>query len=214
MTEGVVLLVPVLNRPGNVAPLMESIQATTPGPFRVLWLCDPGDIAQQDAIAKAGGWMVSPGGSYASKCNVGTRLTDEPFVVFAADDVVFHPGWLEAGLDAVEAGAHVVGLNDLIDRPRRPEHATHFLLTRAAAELPCIDGRRGPLCERYQHWRTDDELIATAHKRGMYRFAEDAVVEHRHPMTGAAPDDETYRKGRSSARLDNATFARRMRLWA
>jgi hypothetical protein len=65
----VAILVPVLNRPANVAPLMESISTTTPDPYRVLFICDPGDRAEQDAIASQGGWMISPGGSYASKIN-------------------------------------------------------------------------------------------------------------------------------------------------
>jgi glycosyltransferase involved in cell wall biosynthesis len=213
MSEGVAVLVPVLNRPQNVRPLMEAIAATTTVPYRVLFLCDVGDRAERDAIAVEGGWMLSPSGTYASKINVGVRETDEPFVLLAADDVLPHPGWFEAARAAMARGAQVIGLNDLIERPTRPQHATHFLLTRAAAELPCIDGSPGPLCERYMHWRTDDELIATATKRGMYAYAADAIVEHvNHPMIGGA-DDDTYRKGRARARQDGRTFMRRSRLW-
>lgn len=209
----VAILVPVLNRPQNVKPLLDSIRASTPQPHRVLFICDPGDIAEQDAIAREGGWMISPGGTYAQKINAGCKATDEPLVMFAADDLRFHPGWLTAALAAMTGGVQVVGLNDLIDRPLRPEHATHFLVTRAAASLPCIDGGRGPLCEGYGHWRTDDELIATATKRGMYAYEAAAVVEHFHPMTGAAPDDATYRKGRATARRDGRLFLRRAHLW-
>lgn len=210
----VAIIVPVLARPKNVKPLLESIRATTTVPYRVLFVSDPGDVAEQDAIAREGGWMLSPGGTYASKINAGVEATDESHVLFGADDLVFHRGWFEAAQAAMSNGVQVVGLNDCIPRLHRPEHATHFLLTRAAATLPCIDGTRGPLCERYGHWRTDDELIATATKRGMYAYAKHAIVEHRHPMTGAVPDDATYQKGRSTARRDATIFMRRSRLWA
>ncbi len=207
------ILVPVLARPQNVAPLLEAIRASTPGPYRVLFVRDPDDTAEHDAIAREGGQAIAPGGTYAAKINVGVRATTESLLLLAADDVRPRAGWLASARAAMTGDVQVVGLNDLIPRRRRPEHATHFLLTRAAAQLPCLDGSPGPLCEEYGHWRTDDELIATATTRGMYAYAPDAVVEHLHPMTGAAPDDDTYRRGRATARQDAELFHRRAALW-
>lgn len=206
------VLVPVLARPHRVRPLLDAIATTTPG-CRVLFICDPDDRGEQDAIDAAGGERIDVDGGYAIKINRAVRATDEPYVLLAADDVRPHPGWFDKALDATRDGAQVVGLNDLIPRPTRPDHATHFLLTREAAELSCLDGSPGPLCERYFHWRVDDELIATAEKRGIYRYAPAAIVEHvDHPMTGGT-DDPTYAKGRSRARFDNRTFRRREHLW-
>jgi hypothetical protein len=210
-----VILVPVLARPQNVAPLLTSIGLSTPQPHRILFLADPGDTAEHAAITHAGGWMLSPGGGYAAKVNAGVRATDEPLILLAADDVRPHPGWLPRALALINRGAHVVGLNDLIPRPLRPTHATHFLITREYAAKPCADGSRGPLWEGYAHWRTDDELIATATKRGVYAYCPQAIVEHvGHPMTPGGVDDDTYRKGRAQARLDGKRFARRAHLWA
>jgi hypothetical protein len=210
----VAILCPVLARPQNVAPLLESIRSSTPGPHRVLFLCDPDDRAEQDAIAAAGGWMLSPGGNYAAKIRAGVDATDEPLVFLGADDLRFRPGWLEAAQAHMTSRVQVVGVNDLISRPHRPQHATHFLLTREAATMPCLDGSPGPLFGGYSHWRCDDELIATATKRRMYAYAPDSRIEHRHVMVDPTLDDETYRKGRSTARLDTKRFARRMHLWA
>lgn len=206
------ILVPVLNRPQNVKPLLASIRETTPQ-ARVLFICDPDDVAEQAAIASAGGLMISPGGSYAAKINAGVVATSEPLLLFAADDIRPRAAWLDAARARMTGGVQIVGLNDWVDRPARPEQATHFLVTRAAAALPCIDGAPGPLCETYGHWYCDDELVATARKRGMYAYCPEAVVEHLHPMTGGAPDDETYLKGRSTARIDFKRFRRRERLW-
>lgn len=209
----VAILAPVLERPQNVAPLMESIAAATPEPHRVLFLCDPGDREEQNAIAKADGWMMSPGGSYASKIRAGVAATDEPFVFLAADDLHFHPGWLPAAMAKLTAGIEVVGVNDMLRRRRRPTHATHFLLTRAYAQRPCIDGSPGPLSDAYDHSFADDECIATAQRRGVYAYAQASVVEHRHWMNRAAPDDATYRRGRERFEQDRAIFNERAVLW-
>lgn len=210
----IAILVPVLKRPGNVEPLLASIDAATTGPYQVVFIADPTDLEEQRAVPRQDNvTLMLVQGNYAAKINAGVRATDEPYVVLAADDLRARPGWFEAAVAEIEDGAHVVGLNDLIPRPHRPEHATHFLLSREYAERPTIDGGRGPACELYGHWRTDDELIATARHRGVYRYCAEAVLEHiNHPMIGGA-DDETYRKGRATARRDNRTFRRREHLW-
>ena len=213
MTDGVAILVPVLARPQNAAPLLQSIHASTPSPFRVLFICDPGDIAEQGAIARCGGWMISPGGSYAAKIRAGIAATDEPLVFLAADDLRFQPGWLDAARAAISDGAQVVGANDRIRRRHRPAHATHFLVTREYALLPTIDGGPGPLSDAYSHSFVDDELIATAKHRGAYAYAPRAVVEHRHWMNRTAPDDDVYRLGRVRFEQDRSIFTRRSKLW-
>ena len=207
------ILVPVLGRPANVKPLLQSIAASTPEPYRVLFLCDPYDRPEQDAIAAAGGWMRSPGGGYAAKIRAGVDVTDEPLLMLAADDLTFLPGWFDAAVAQLQAGASVVGLNDLLKRKRRPQHATHFLMTRDYANLPCADGSPGPLFQGYSHSCVDDELIATATHRGAYAYAVDAHVRHDHWMNGGAVDDETYRKGRLRIRRDLRLFRERSALW-
>lgn len=206
------ILVPVLNRPQNVAPLLESIYAATPGPYRVLFICDPGDVEQQDAIAAEGCRMISPGGSYAAKIRAGVAATSDRLLFIGADDLRFESGWLDEALRPMPA-AQVVGVNDCIKRSHRPEHATHFLVMRDYALRPCIDGSPGPLSDAYSHSFVDDELIATAKRRGVYAYARRARVQHLHPMASTAADDDTYRRGRAQFRQDRKTFARRSTLW-
>jgi glycosyltransferase involved in cell wall biosynthesis len=206
------ILVPVLNRPQNVKPLLDSIHENTPDPYRVLFIADPDDTAEQDAITAEGGQMIVPGGGYAAKIRAGVEATDEPLLFIGADDLRFDAGWLEAATEKMP-GAQVVGVNDCIRRPHRPQHATHFLVTRAYAEQPCIDGQPGMLSEAYAHSFVDDELIATATKRGVYAYAQRSRVRHLHPMVNTAADDDTYRLGRSQFRRDRKTFLRRSALW-
>lgn len=212
-------LVPVYRRPQRVAPLLETIAATTPQ-ARVLFLADPEDQAECAAIRRARRSSsvqvdaIACGGGYAEKINQGARQAKSPLLFLGADDLEPLDGWFEAAIAHMADDVEVVGINDLIDRPGRPQHATHFLVTRPYALQPTADGGRGPLHEGYKHWGCDDELIGTASKRGAYVYGEDVLVRHLHPMMGLAPDDDVYRKGRSHARHDLRLLRRRSRLWS
>jgi hypothetical protein len=211
---GVAVLIPVLGRPHRVKPTIQAFTATTPVPFRLLFIASPGDTQERQALATHQADVLVAEGNYAQKLRAGIDATTEPLVFLGADDLDPYPGWLQAAQAHMTNGVQVVGVNDLIRRRHRPTHATHFLLTREAALMPCIDGTPGPLCTAYTHSAVDDELIATATKRAMYAYAPDSHVEHQHPMNGKAQDDETYRLGRLHYRRDLQLFRERSRLWA
>jgi glycosyltransferase involved in cell wall biosynthesis len=210
----VAILVPVLRRPQNVAPLLTSIHDATPEPFRVLFICDPGDGAEQDAIAIAGGEMISPGGNYAAKINQGVRATTEPLIFTGADDLRFHPGWLEAAVAKLEPGIGVVGTNDLCNaRSIKGTHSTHSLVTREYAQLGTIDDPDKLLHEGYPHEFVDDEFVATAKHRKAYAHAHDSIVEHLHPDAAKAPMDALYAARPMRMRMGRKIFRRRSPLW-
>lgn len=204
------VLVPVLGRPHRVAPLLASIESTTPD-ARVLFLADPDDTDELAALAAADATVICGGGTYAEKIQRGVDNTEAPLVFTAADDLEFMPGWFEAACAYLTNEIQVVGVNDL--RPRNRVHATHFLMTREYAELPCIDGEPGPFFWGYHHWYIDDEFIGTAQHRRAYTYADNSHVKHLHHIDGLAPDDETYRKGRANWKADQRLFHRRRRLW-
>lgn len=213
-------LVPVLNRPQHVRPLLESICATTPD-AHVVFIADPDDVGEIAAIEM---WMGSPeatygdltisllfhAGSYAKKINHAVGVTTESYIFLGADDLRPEDGWFDVARSSIDAGAGVVGVNDLL--PRRRDHTTHFLVSRKYAERGGIDSD-GVLCESYRHNFVDDELIATARHRGLYRYENLAKVRHLHPQGQSAPDDATYQKGRRSFHADRALFAARTALW-
>lgn len=212
MTD-LVILVPVLSRPQNVGPLLDSIEATCKA--RTLFLCDYGDteeIAEVEADPRAS--LDIGGGNYAQKVNRGITITSEPLIFTGADDLRFREGWYEAAKEKIAEGASVVGTQDLCNpRTMRGEHATHFLVTRSYAKGPQHDGSPGLLCEAYAHNFTDDELIATASARGAYAFAPDSIVEHRHPLNGTAPLDPVYVKGTGTLPADRNLYRKRRALW-
>lgn len=217
MTE-LAVLVPVLGRPHRVAPLLDSLYDNTPGSPLAVFICDPDDDAEQDAIRRARrGKPVElriQSGNYATKINYGVRVTREPLIFLGADDLEFHPGWFEAAARRMTATVGVVGTQDLCNRRvRRGEHSTHSLVARWYAEVGTVDEADKLLHEGYSHSFVDDEMVQTAIHRGAFVFAHDSVVEHQHPDIGKSEWDETYERGRAQFRQDRKHFERRRRLW-
>lgn len=206
------VLIPVLGRPGRVKPTLDAFNTTVPG-ARVLFLASPGDTEELQALESVDADMTFVAGGYSNKIRAGVYITKQSLIFTASDDVMPQHNWFENAREHLKDGIEVVGVNDLLRRPHRPQHATHFLMTRAYAEQPTIDGKPGPFSSAYAHNFCDDELIATAVKRGVYAYAPESRVAHRHPM-GGAPDDDTYRLGRSRFKQDKRIFEKRSKLWA
>lgn len=209
------ILVPVLNRPARVAPLIESIRQATPEAHRILFICDPDDAPEIEAVIAAGAERLMVAAGYAGKINAGVRATTEPLLFLAADDLVFHPGWLEKATARLVRRIGVVGTNDLANpRVIAGTHATHSLVTRDYVErFGTIEQRGIALHEGYGHNWVDDEFVGTARHRNAFAFAADSIVEHRHPTWGTAPIDATYEKGQATFFEDRRLFRRRRSLW-
>lgn len=207
------ILVPVLNRPHRVKPVLESAAKATPG-ADVLFIADPDDTDELEVLTCEGADFIAPGGTYASKINDGIRATDAPLVMSAADDLTFIPGWFEAAKKCLSEQVRVVGVTDQVtERNRLGHHAAHFLIARDYALLPTIDGGRGPFCEEYRHCWVDNEFIETAQSRDAIHISTEAQVEHTHFFDGSGEMDSTYEKGQSFYQQDRRTFRRRRRLW-
>lgn len=212
---GCVVLVPVLRRTHRVAPLLETL-----GDQRVLFICSPDDQAEQETVRAAGADLIvldrQPAhGDYARKIQAGYEATDEPLVFLGADDLRFHPGWLDAAKAKLEPGVGVVGTNDMGNaRVMRGDHATHCLVTREYVEkFGTIDEPGKVLHDGYPHEFVDDELVQTAKHRHAWAFARDSRVEHLHPNWGKAPTDALYDQQSKRMRRGRAIFERRRRLW-
>lgn len=136
--RAVAVLVPVLERPDNVAPLVESFNRANrclncEGSGDVYGhecsVCDGGGtegavlyfVVDPDAldgeelaeIRRCGAkYLVSDRGStFAQKINSGFEQTLEPWVFLCGDDVRFHEGWLEAARKLSDR-FDVIGTND------------------------------------------------------------------------------------------------------
>lgn len=218
----IAVLVPVLGRPQNAAPLARSLAASTVTPHVLLWLVSPGDTEQHAACKQAGGLMMvmewEPGpGDFAKKINQGYRVVEEPFLFQAADDVTFLPGWDVEALRVIEqTETGVCGTNDLANPVvRAGKHATHSLIRRAYID-ECggsLDGPGTVFHEGYSHQYVDNELIGVAKARDCFSFAHESHVLHRHPTWNSAQMDDTYERGRVGFNHDRKLFAERQKRW-
>lgn len=217
----IAVLVPVLGRPGRVAPLVESLEASS----RVItctpyFLVSPGDKDERAAVRASRSTCIDCSwqperGDYARKMNHGVEQTEEPFIFFAADDLRFQPGWAERALAKwYESDCCVIGTNDLGNsRVTSGRHSTHTLVDRDYLECGTIDEEGRLLHEGYWHNFVDDEFVQTAIWRTTYASALDSIVEHLHPDWGKGAPDATYRKGREHFNDDRAYFKGRQHLW-
>lgn len=218
-----VILVPVLRRPHRVAPLLESINKTTPDPYRVLFIASPNDEAEYAALNKEGAeWIqldenYEMRGDYARKINAGYSVTYEKYLFLGADDVEFHPFWLEKAMDKMSLSPSfgVVGTNDLGNRSvMMGKHATHSLVRRSyILENGTIDEHGKVLHEGYPHEYVDNEFVETAMRRKAWVFAPGSIVEHLHPHWNKAPMDSLYGAYNARMVLGRRVFMKRRKLW-
>ncbi len=206
-----IVLVPVLNRPQNVAPLIESFEASgTPG--ALIFVMTEGDADEQTVVKAATPyWMESPLVTWPEKINWAYNYVRDnaDWVLFGADDITFHEGWWDATgpLRAVPE-VSVIGTNDL-GNPRviAGEHTTHALVR--STYLGTVDDPDSIVHTGYKHWCVDDEFLWTAKMRGCWSFCPGAVIEHNHPYWKKGEWDDTYAKGEENSAADLALWAER-----
>lgn len=221
------ILVPVLRRPENVDPLVESAWEGTMGtPFEIVFITSNGDSAEIEAVlaaVKVFGPVVQhlqvPGpkpGDYARKINHGYSNTDSEWLFTGADDVRFHSGWFKNAVRVYhQTGRRVIGTQDLGNaRVTRGEHSTHTLVHRTYVdEYGTIDEPGKVLHEGYPHEFVDDEFIGTAKARDEFVMSWDSTVEHLHPLWGKAKNDSVYSPHRTRMVMGRRLFEKRSHLW-
>ncbi len=214
-TERVDVIVPVLHRPQNVKPFMESLTAST-GLATAWFVCEADDDEEMAEVEKYGGAVLSSpeAHTFAEKINIAYAMTEAPWVLLVGDDVRFRPGWLDHAQDVARRyGADVVGTNDLVNpRVIRGDHATHMLIRRSYIdELGASWDGPGIVChEGYAHWFVDDEIVTVAKQRRTFQSAYGSQVEHLHPIDGKTPNDAVYEAGSKHADEDRKLFERRV----
>lgn len=232
--NAVAVIVPALNRPQNVRPLLDSFQqASGQGVANLYYVCDPDDIEQIAACEALGVTVLTAtrGGSFAQKINAAYEQTTEPWLFVCGDDVRFHRGWIDQARKLSDR-YDVIGTNDTphdaIGNPRvaTGSHADHFFVRRSYIDTygASLDGE---VChEGYGHFYSDVELIELAKARGVYTPCLASIVEHLHPdiarnaaragvtLDWDADPDATYKAGWGQRDQDRAEYERRRPLIA
>ena len=211
----VAILVPVLDRPHRIEPLLESIAEATDVPYRVLFGCsDQPTVDELDRLDAT--YIRDDGGdegTYPKRINRLFNETNEPYVFLGADDLQFHADWFRSAarvMDQMPNGFGVVAVND-----KHNGAGVHFLVSRRyIMELGgCICEPGIVLHEGYKHAYCDDELRITARCHGRFDYAKHSVVEHLHVGNGKAPNDSTYILGNASMAQGAEVYKQRAHLW-
>ena len=223
-TERTAVIVPVMRRPQNAKPFVESLRAST-GLATVYAVADPDDTDTIAAWRTVGAevllgddeWVGAAeqpiAGTFAEKVNLAYRQTGEPWLFLVGDDVTFRPGWLDHAQAVAGDQYHVVGTNDLANpRVVEGEHATHMLIRRSYIDEQGAswDGPKIVAHEGYRHWFVDDEIVTVAKQRGVWTMALASKVEHHHPLFGGATNDAVYEIGQSRQKQDFALWRQRL----
>jgi hypothetical protein len=212
----IAVIVPVLNRPQRVRPLVDSFRAaTSEADARLYFVVQASDKAELAAIMEIGGMdilvVTDIDRSWAKKINRGYERTREPWLLLGADDLAFREGWVDVVRERLRVHPGVLGTNDL-GNPNTisGSTSTHPLVRRLYADIcGTVDARHAVLHEGYDHNYPDTELVETAKRRGLYLHAHDCVVEHLHPAWNKGTTDTTYLLGARRVREDSALFVSR-----
>lgn len=210
----IAVIVPVMRRPQNVDRLVASLHAST-DLADIYFVVDHDDEAEMEAVMDNPDCHMivnySDSRTFATKCNLGYRETDEPWCLFVGDDVRFHPGWAEEALWVGQSAAFV-STNDLGNRSvMRGLYAVHPMIARwwLDSHGASWDGP-GTVChEGYNHWYVDREWSAVAQKAGQFEFAPRAIIEHMHPIFNKGVKDDVYQLGQSSNQMDRQLWVKR-----
>lgn len=221
MSAELIVCVPVLARPERAQLLVDSLDYGSKTGPRLLFVCSPEDTEEITACRKTGADVLlaswNPGrADWARKLELAREKSDEPYLLLAADDLRFHPGWDKHLLNAfARYDVGVVGTRDGGNpNVERGIHSTHPAVCRGYIDrYGTIDDKSLMLHQGYDHQYADNELVETAMSRGCWYFERRAYVEHLHPAWNKATIDPTYRKAYRAAQADYRLFRRRRRLW-
>lgn len=220
-TDAVAVLVPALDRPANVAPLVASFnEASGRGVAKLYFVCDDDDLDQIAAVKESGAELLisERGSTFAQKINSGFGQTVEPWIFVCGDDVKFHRGWIDAARQLSDR-FDVIGTNDSPEGTGNPRvaaggHSDHFFVRRAYVDEYGAS-LEGLVChEGYRHFYSDVEVIELAKARRVFTPCLASMVEHLHPDLGKADVDDTYRKGWSAREHDEKEWRKRAPLVA
>jgi hypothetical protein len=215
------ILVPVLSRPANAQPLVDSLAASG-ADATVTFVCTSGDGAQISACDATGANVLvaaweAGSGDFAKKINLGFLCTETEYVFMGADDITFTPGWDTQALKMMRGRIGVVATNDKANRQvMRGEFGTHCLIRRSYINEHGGTFDEDPgvvLYEGYDHNFVDRELCDVARRRRAFAFARESIVAHRHPLWRTASWDPTYRKALARFSEDQRLYMARASVW-
>jgi GT2 family glycosyltransferase len=180
------VLLPTTGRPERAEACVRSLLRTTEGHDIEVCAavdCDPETSDRLDKLGCYIDYSDELRGNNAWNAALSMAVGDP--IVFAADDLEWQPGWLDAALEALsEYPDSLIGFND---GHWGAELSTHYLMPRSFI----VEVLGGRVAWDYPHSFNDAETNERAKRAGRYFWCEEARVYHHHWLFGDRPQDET-----------------------
>lgn len=179
MIPKVAIFIPTYKRPSEMIRVYESVSEATPEEHEVYFVLEADD-SESLALATVNNYsfVINEGEfGYPESINTAYHKTDEHLFFMGADNLIFHPNWLENAFNWFGKGVEVVGVNSLHDiRVEIGETAKNCLVKRSYIKrFSGVVGNENTVLYNYPYYM--EEFVETAKARGMFLSAKRSIVE-------------------------------------
>jgi GT2 family glycosyltransferase len=198
-------ILPTFKRASKLPEVIKNFEETSTN-ATLYFVITPEDTESKLILDSIGENYFIVDGEYCKAVNYGVAHTKEEFVLFAADDVVFQPGWDKKLLKLTEDKTkHIFGGIDSWKVSKTMKHISHAMIRRSYI--------KGDLFyPEYIHYNEDVELLQRGWKAGCVVVTPEILIEHPHPYNDNVPLkkwDATYKHSYANAKRDGDLFNRR-----
>jgi glycosyltransferase involved in cell wall biosynthesis len=182
------VLFPTTGRPDAAEACLRQLRETAPDVEIIAAIdADPETEARLQVLADRITYSDEYRGCSRAWNDALALATGDP-IVFAADDLEWHPGWLQAALKRLAefpGGWGLVGFND---GHWNESLSTHYIMSRRFI----VEVLGGVVAwDFYRHSFNDLEVNERAKRAGRYAWCQEAHVKHLHWTFGDRPKDDT-----------------------
>ncbi len=199
----IAVLIPTYKRSKRLQKFIENFNENS-SKATLYFIITPDDVRTLQTLQKFGANYFITEGEYVAAINHGVKNTTEPFILCAADDVVFTKDWDLKLLEQMEdKRINVTGGIDDWTISQSGVHISHPLIRRSYV--------KGDLYfPGYKHYMCDIELLQRSWKDDCVKIIHETLLHHRHPEVNTAKEDETYRHSQVHLSHDWQTYLSRV----
>lgn len=204
--DRVAALIPTYHRADKLADFIKNFNDTSSS-SHLYFIITPDDQATKKTLQELNQDYFICDGEYVASINTGFDFTKEEFVLCAADDVVFSPGWDSVLLQMADRNPdkHVFGGVDEWRISMTQKHISHPFIRRNHFSSPLYH-------PEYIHYMCDIEFEQRAFLEDCVMVTPRVLIGHPHTVTAHLDQktwDETYKRSFSKIGHDQSLFNRR-----
>lgn len=214
------ILLPSTGREERLYNLLYEMEPALPEGGEIIVVLDHDDIRDRLKYEEIGRMMVSfmqtqfivtkERGCWRCK-NIALEFARNELIMWTADDVKPHPGWLDKGLACFRKhfpdGLGLVALNDL---HCKEQTAGHAITTRQF--LWVLFGQRY-LPAGFRHFFLDTMISDWSKHINRHHFCEESVLEHMHWRVGKSDRDATNERNETTGADDKGLKDQMDEIW-